>query len=235
MSSNPTKGKAGAFVLNYSDKKHSIPASHTSPHTLRGQTAAQRGTWFSRRSLSKEAGLSERHRVTSVSALLPAPRVSSHALVSLSHTLLITAMAGLLSQKNVFFRFSFLGATCLHEAALRSYSLILRRNLPAFDSKLCRWSLRLLWRTGQSVCHLLPRKFKKARFFFEFPFWRVPWTPKLALTSFTHFLAALLSCSLWPMAPLFHTAVYYFDQYPPFPLLLLPLSLSLSLSLPPLN
>lgn len=32
-------------------------------------------------------------------------------------------------------------------------------------------------------------------------------------------------CSLWPPVPVFHTAVYYFDQYPPFPLLSLPLSL----------
>lgn len=27
-------------------KKHSIPASHTTLHTLRGETVAQRGTWF---------------------------------------------------------------------------------------------------------------------------------------------------------------------------------------------
>lgn len=31
-SGGPTLGRAGAFVLNYSDKKRSIPAGHTSPH-----------------------------------------------------------------------------------------------------------------------------------------------------------------------------------------------------------
>lgn len=46
MSGGPTQGKAGAFVLNYSDKKDSIPASQSTTHTSRGATAAQRGTWF---------------------------------------------------------------------------------------------------------------------------------------------------------------------------------------------
>lgn len=46
MSGSPTQGRAGAFALNYSDKKHSIPASHTTVYPSRGETAAQRGTWF---------------------------------------------------------------------------------------------------------------------------------------------------------------------------------------------
>lgn len=194
---------------------------------------------FPCRSLSKEAGLSERHRVTSVSALLPAPRVSSHALVSLSHTLLITAMAGLLSQKNVFFLFSFLGATCLHEAALRSYILILRRNLSAFDSKLCRWSLRLLRRMCESVCLLFFRgnlkKYDSSLDFHsggspELPSWR--WHPSPTF---------LPRCSLalsgqWPHS--FTQLFIILISILPFPsscYLSLPLSLSLSLSLPPLN
>lgn len=46
MSGHPTQGRAGAFVLKYSDRKHSTPASHTVPQTSRRQTSAQRGTWF---------------------------------------------------------------------------------------------------------------------------------------------------------------------------------------------
>lgn len=44
-------------------------------------------------------------------------------------------------------------------------------------------------------------------------------------------LSSSVALSFWPLASLYHTAVYYFNQYPPFPLLSLPLSLSLS----PLN
>lgn len=159
-----------------------------------------------------------------MSALLPAPRVSSPALLSLYHTLLITAMSGPLSQRMPS---SFFGAMCSQEAALRLAGL--------FESKLCQKCRCLLKRTGQPVSHLLlcSSLFKgnlknDVSSLASAPLWgthKIPdWYQQLLPPLL---LLLLLSCSLWPIAPLFHTAVYYFDQYPALPLLLLPLSLSL--------
>lgn len=98
MSVSPTQGRPGAFDLNYPDKMHSVPVIHTTPYTLRGQTTAQRSTWFA---LSFPELKSRRLKDTESTqyTLLPTPWVSSPALVSLYHTLLITAMNRPLSQR----------------------------------------------------------------------------------------------------------------------------------------
>lgn len=84
--------------------------------------------------------------------------------------------------------------------------------------------------TGQSDCHLPQpsgrRKLLSKNMFllriFPAPL-GVAQRSRLSLTSLPS--SPLGSCcSLWPPVPVFHTAVYYFDQYPPFPLLSLPLS-----------
>lgn len=245
--SNPGQGQG---ILNYSDKKHSNPTSHTTLHTSRGETAAQRGTWFSLSFLRAKVAEAQRDRVTSVSALLPAHRVSSLGLVSLYHTLLITAMTGPLSQRMPYSFSGALGHVFTERAALRLGVLILGREF---------WLAGLFWVAALTIISLplemvkeerlirlssqplslfgTRRLLKKKKFlrqiFFLFPQGSLKcqnWYPHPAL-----FLCC--SPSLWPRAPLFHTAVYYFNQYPPFPLLSLPLSFpfSLSLSLSALN
>lgn len=139
MSGSPTQGRARAFVLNYLDKKHSIPTSHTTLHTSRGETAAQRGTWFSLSFPRAKVAEAQRDRVTSVSALLPAHRVSSPGLVSLYHTLLITAMTGPLSQRMPYSFSGALGHVFTERAASRLGVSILGResDSPArFESQL---------------------------------------------------------------------------------------------------
>lgn len=121
MSGSQTQGRAGAFVFNYSDKKHSIQ-SHNATHFKRIDVATKRHMVCSRVPLSKGNRLKE--TVTSVSVLLPAPRVSGPALVSLYHTLLITAMTRPLSQR---MQSSFSGATCLPAAPSRLCVSILGR------------------------------------------------------------------------------------------------------------
>lgn len=110
-----------------------------------------------------------------------------------------------------------------------------------FQPKLCRLSGRHLNRSinlsSSSVFHLLEwRNFLKM------------YTSSSAFSSLwghtnsqasvkipNPFFLCCCSCSLWPLALLFHTAVYYFDQYPPFPLHPLPLSLFLWFSPPKLT
>lgn len=118
---NPTKGNAGAFVLNYSDKKHSILTRFT-PSPKLSERTDDSGTkkhmvccswvYFSFLSLQPSPFLPPEKRSRTVrktqshfSVCLHCPPLGFLAkpLVSLSHTLLITAMAGPLSHKNVFF------------------------------------------------------------------------------------------------------------------------------------
>lgn len=165
-----------------------------------------------------------------MSALQTAPQVSSPALVSLYHTLLITAMAGPLSQRMPS---SFSGATCSQGAASRLSVLGRETDSPVSLGPSFADYLFASWEDGEvdlfAMLFFIPSPLGERQLLKKFLLWLffppgVAQTPRLVSTSLSLFF---LRCSLplWPLAPLFHTAVYYFDQYPPFPLLSLPLSL----------
>lgn len=94
----PRAGPGRLFSITQIKSTLSIQ-SHNSPHTSSRETAAQRGTWSALSFPWVKVAQALKDRVTSVSALLPVPQVSGPSLVSLYHTLLITAMTGPLSQR----------------------------------------------------------------------------------------------------------------------------------------
>lgn len=145
MSGSPTQDSV-LFSITLIKSTLSLPV--TQPHTLQEDRRRHKEAHGLPSPLSKGNGLKE--TVTSVSALPPALRVSSPALVSLYHTLLITAMSGPLSQRMPS---SFSGATCSQGAASRHCVSILDpgqgvRLAGLFESMLCRLSLYLRrWRS----------------------------------------------------------------------------------------
>lgn len=114
---------------------------------------------------------------------------------------------------------------------------------PSFELELCRLSPCLLgrWkRWAGPICHsVLSPSSRRRNFLKKLPEFSSSLLDFLAgggghtnsIAGIPIPLSSSVALSFWPLASLYHTAVYYFNQYPPFPLLSLPLSLSLS----PLN
>lgn len=111
MSSGPTQGRAGVLVLNYSDKKHSIPASHPTRHTSSGATS---GGTKRRMVCPLVPPWVKGSRLKDTESPQSLPRSPAPGLLSLYHTLLITAMTRPLSQRMPS---SFSRATCSQRAA----------------------------------------------------------------------------------------------------------------------
>lgn len=111
-SGGPTQGRAGAFVLNYSDKKALYPGQ---PHYPTQVMRTDGGT--KRHMVCPLAPLTEGSRLEETESPQCLPyKPPLRSLVSLYHTLLITAMTGPLSQRMPS---SFSGATCSQGAASR--------------------------------------------------------------------------------------------------------------------
>lgn len=149
-------------------------------------------------------------------SLPSAPWVSSPGLVMLYHTLLITKKPSSSSSSSLL-------RHVFDENCLKTWSW---KGSLGCQPVLCLPHLNAM---GQSDCHHLQpsgrRKVLSKNMFLLRIFAPSESHTKLQ-AGFNILTPSLLRSwfSLWPPVPVFHTAVYYFDQYPPFPLLSLPLS-----------
>lgn len=133
VSGSQTQGRVDR-LLSITPIKSSLSLPVTQPDTLEEESRRHKEA-HGLPSLSLEKGNTGSKRVTAVSALLPAPWVSSSGLVSLYHTLLITAMTRPLSQRMPS---SFSGALghVLAEGAASQRSIPVKDfNLPASLSR----------------------------------------------------------------------------------------------------
>lgn len=204
------------LALKHSDNEHSVSAGQRSHFEK-----AERAHGLSTYSLSR--GMMVRDTQHPRISLPAAQWVASPGLVLLCHSLPTAAKNGPLGQRMPSSS-SLRSHVFSPRTASRLWDTILERQLelPACfisegDGSIGLPSSPALWEEKTS-CEKYVSSLD-----FSLPL-GVTQRSRLSLPSLTS--SPLRSCcSLWPPVPVFHPAVYYFDQYPPIPLLSLPLSL----------